>query len=335
MHKTTDLPDIGVEFNRLADRFEDYAKRAAKPVHLSVNLRQSQVRAGHLLQVAAEARAFDGDPWWRGGKSPAHPYDDGKGSANRYESDEEFHYLLWSYAVGSWLVMRFPERFRHNAAEWDWSPLAYDSKGRPLGKDGKPLRVKRYKNGKLLRATSSKKKEVSPADRRPPRKLAPGKYSWRLDGKIAREVDFYDEADCMEHLRVRAEVYADACRLLTDLITDSHEVPVLGTGVPVTRSQEMLSDWNALSDRQRNSMRALRELQALDADSRRQTSEIAKKAEGCTANTDGFKPLLSALVRRGLMESRTGSKGGYWLTARGREFLTEVDSYSAIENPSS
>jgi len=85
------------------------------------------------------------------------------------------------------------------------------------------------------------------------------------------------------------------------------------------------ADWNALTDRQRNCMRALLELRAFDADSRKTAEGIAVRAEGRGANPSGFKEPLSDLVRRGLVESRTGRAGGNWLTVEGREMLRLAD----------
>ena len=110
-------------------------------------------------------------------------------------------------AVGRWLAKRFPERFRHNAARWDWSRLAMNSKRQVLGPDGKPIRVRWYRKGKALRPGF-----------RPPARSLPGEYERRLSAKPAYADDFYDESDWLEHLRIQAEVYADACSTLSDLI---------------------------------------------------------------------------------------------------------------------
>ena len=101
------------------------------------------------------------------------------------------------------------------------------------------------------------------------------------------------------------------------------------------RSSAKLGDWNALTDRQRNCMRALLELRAFDADSRQRGQDIAVKAEGRDANVNGFKEPLSDLRGRGLVQSKTGSAGGYWLTCRGRELLTSFDADFAAANASS
>lgn len=46
-------------------------------------------------------------------------------------------------------------------------------------------------------------------------------YEWKYDGPIAGTTDFYDDADWLEHQRIRADVHATACRLLADLIAPS------------------------------------------------------------------------------------------------------------------
>ena len=92
--------------------------------------------------------------------------------------------------------------------------------------------------------------------------------------------------------------------------------------------------WNAVTDRQRNCMRALLELTALDAESRQTTDEIAVRTEGREAKANAFKEPLSDLVGRGLVESKTGRQGGYWLTVDGRELLAAFDIDSVGDNPS-
>ena len=101
------------------------------------------------------------------------------------------------------------------------------------------------------------------------------------------------------------------------------------------RSSAKLGDWNALTDRQRDCMRALLELKALDTDSRRRGQDIAVKAEGPGANANAFKGPLRNLVLRGLVQSRIGSAGGYWLTRHGHRLLAAFDADFAAVNTSS
>ncbi len=222
----TSLPSIAAGFRLLASRFQDFARRAEKSRHLLTNIAQTGIRAGRLLQDAAEAGAFEGESWWRDGKSPLHPYDDGKGCFIRYESDAEFFFQLWSTAIGSWLAERFPGRFRHDAAEWDWAHVATDEEGRLLGEDGKPLYGQWYKDGKPL-----------PEGFRWTPQCPHGEYAWRLEGKVAYREDSYDEADCLEHSRIRAEVYMDACCLLAEMVSDPH--PSQASDVPATAKHDL------------------------------------------------------------------------------------------------
>lgn len=80
-------------------------------------------------------------------------------------------------------------------------------------------------------------------------------------------------------------------------------------------------------------MRALLEMRAFDAESRRSANEIAPRAEGRGANVSGFKVPLSDLVNRGLGECKRGCKGGYWLTGDGRGLLAAFDIDSATDDP--
>jgi hypothetical protein len=104
-------------------------------------------------------------------------------------------------------VRAFPHRFREGAGSWDWSHILTDDRGRPLGKNGKCLERRWYKNGKLLRK-SFKGRQPGMV----------GSYELRLKGQFVRREELYDEADWMTHLRIRAEVYCDACLVLFDLI---------------------------------------------------------------------------------------------------------------------
>lgn len=98
---------------------------------------------------------------------------------------------------------------------------------------------------------------------------------------------------------------------------------------------ELRGEWNALTDRQRNCLGALHESRAFDADSRRCAKDIAASAEGRDAKAAGFKEPLSNLVVRKLTQRKTGRKGGYWLTARGRELLAAAESDVATGDHSS
>ncbi len=81
--------------------------------------------------------------------------------------------------------------------------------------------------------------------------------------------------------------------------------------------------WDSLTNRQRYCLQALNELRAFDAEHRMRAVDIAEAAEGRRANVNTFKEPLGELVRRGLIESKAGREGGYWLTSEGRT-LTEM-----------
>lgn len=197
---------IAREFFLLAERFEQWS-RSSRIQHLSVHLAANHVRAGRLLEQAAKAGGFEGESYWRNGE-PAHF----NFSQRTSPPDDEHWCLLWIFAIGPWLVKRFPDRFRKNAHAWDWKYVATDESGHPVDKNRRPLRGRWYKNGKAM-----------PRGFKPPSGGNRAGYSWRLEGELAWSTDFYDEADALEHQRVRAEVYADACRVLADFITSRIE----------------------------------------------------------------------------------------------------------------
>ena len=186
---------VAADFYQLAGRFQEYATRAVKPSHLLVDVEQSAVRAGRLLQEAANAGTFRTEKWWR----------EGMLDGWSFSSESEQFSWLWTFAVGS-LVKHHRPRFRDEAESWDWSHVATDEEGRPLGEDGKPLRRRWYKNGEPRSDDFCWNRS----------KVEPGKYERRLDVKPAKRTDFYGGSDTLAHLRVRAEVYADACRLLAE-----------------------------------------------------------------------------------------------------------------------
>lgn len=180
-------------FRRLAERFERYAREAEKPQHLATDLAQLSVQAGRLREELSEQLPELGKLGLEG---------------LTFKSEPERYSLLWVFNVGE-LAKEFPNRFRHNAAEWNWAHLAMDPEGRPLGKDRKPLRARRYRNGEPL-----------PDDWQGNETHKGERYEWRLEGELAYQHDFYDAADALAHLRIRAEVSADACRVLDDLLQD-------------------------------------------------------------------------------------------------------------------
>ena len=212
--------------------FDDFAKRATKSVHLANDIQETAVRAGRLLIEAIDANAFPKShvrktgEWWDrtsgrvpGGiiaVSPKFEWREGEPlPGDRPEYLEKVRNLsqphqftvCWIFAVGSWLVRHFPSRFRHGAAEYDWPHMAMGKDGRAIGKDGKPLRRRCSRDGQPL-PDDFVLTDDSPS----------GTYEFYLDGEIAYRHDFYDEADHLDHCRKRAEVYADACRVLVDLM---------------------------------------------------------------------------------------------------------------------
>ena len=128
----------------------------------------------------------------------------------------------------------------------------------------------------------------------------------------------------------------DAGQPLNELPPKDHRsIPTTAVDSDLKSQRGQTSDWDALTDRQRNCMRALRELRAFDADSRKSARDIAKKAEGRDANVNGFKQPLSDLVARRLLQSKTGREGGYWLADTGRELLASQDQDPLTNDPSS
>ena len=230
---------IASDYRKLAQRFEDYAKRTDNPHHIAVNLAASHVQAGRLLNEAIEARSFPKErqkinrAWWdlNTKRLPAGPFGDQAGES---ATDEQCA-MTWVFAVGSWLAKQFPSRFRQNAAAWYWRHTASDDDGKPIDKSGKTLRGQWYHNDTPL-------PDVFSMNDIP---VGSEGYRWELVGEPASVTDFYDDADHLEHGRVQAEIDAAACVVLAELLEN---VPN-ASGSHVIEAGKAL--WEAPSDEDR------------------------------------------------------------------------------------
>jgi len=248
------LKCLAREFLRLSGRFDRFVSLSEKVRHLAENVHQCAVQAGRLLVSAIDAGAFPGSArerngdWWdrRIGRVPGGPFaipgtfqwklgDPLPHQAPAYlvaaagAFDAQQFSAVWMFAVGSWLVRDFPDRFRDKARSYDWSQILTDKAGYPIGKNGKRLEPRWYKNGKLLPKSFEYAFQKDGAN-----------YSGRLNGRLVLREELYDEADWLAHLRIRAEVYSDACRVLAELIDPDEVASSHLTSIPiqyVTRSQ--------------------------------------------------------------------------------------------------
>lgn len=116
-----------------------------------------------------------------------------------HELDENAFWGLLMFPIIGWLRSRYPHAFKAGAGAFDWKAIRCDNKGRPVGKDGKAL-------GWTVT------EHVDPAS---------GKktISKQRDGEFVLVTDGYDELDWLEHSRARVGDWADACRLLSQLVT--------------------------------------------------------------------------------------------------------------------
>lgn len=241
------------DFRRLSRRFPEHVRRARKLGHLNMNLAATAVQASRLLVSAIDDGAFPESArdrnggWWdrSKGRVPGGPvtvegtirWSVGEPlpeqqprflAAASAPFDDAQYRRCWMMTISSWLTKAFPDRFRPGAAEWGWSHVAYDKDRRPLGRDKKPLKSRWYRNGRPL-----------PRTFKGPRPGDVGRYQWRLGGPALRVEELYDEDDWFADLGIRAEIYSDACLLLSDLIRpashkgDPAELPI----EYVTRSQ--------------------------------------------------------------------------------------------------
>jgi hypothetical protein len=104
------------------------------------------------------------------------------------------------------------------------------------------------------------------------------------------------------------------------VLTDDHEWRLADGAIraavpgPTTDPRE-----EPLGDRAQLVLVAMLQLKAFDADSRQSTAAIAKRALGPGVDANSLKPVVSELVTRELIDSRTGRGGGCWLKPAGRE----------------
>lgn len=77
-----------------------------------------------------------------------------------------------------------------------------------------------------------------------------------------------------------------------------------------------------LAERAQLVLIAMLELEAFDSDQRKTTAIITSKALGETSDANALKGVMAELKTRGLVKSKKGSGGGFWLSVRGTERST-------------
>jgi len=95
------------------------------------------------------------------------------------------------------------------------------------------------------------------------------------------------------------------------------------SNVPPIPDTDPSAVWNSLSFQKRNLLQALAllEAKAVGADTMWRAQDIVKKAESTAAKVNNFKKSLADLVHSGLIRSKTGRGGGYWLSQDGRKLV--------------
>lgn len=117
-----------------------------------------------------------------------------------------------------------------------------------------------------------------------------------------------EDCDRLDHrARVSLETWASDLAVHDDDRAGEH-----------ARARRDVVEGSRLSQRLRDLLEAVHELEMLDPHGRFTASDIALKAEGVTAGPELIKRPLAALVAQGLLQSHKGRGGGYWLTPAGR-----------------
>lgn len=82
-----------------------------------------------------------------------------------------------------------------------------------------------------------------------------------------------------------------------------------------------LAQLTSLPDGHLDCLQALREEKAFDLGSRIASDRIAMKALGASGDGAAIRDVLGEMVRNGLVASRVGRGGGYWLTTKGQALV--------------
>lgn len=238
------------ELRRLADLFDLHAKQDAKPEHLSRNVAELTPKAGRLLLQAIDAGAFPkadlerNGAWWDRaiGRIPGGPFvahsggfkwsaTDGGSGPDATITGTPTHdqaRLCWTFAVGSWLIKAFPQRFRQGGEQYDWTHIARDAEGHPVDASGRRIGHKWFLNGEPIDGDA-----VADAYRT----LADGDtLHAEADGKTVTVESQFDRDDVMAHCRAQADVNACACRLLAHLIEAKQTLADAGTRAVVNNT---------------------------------------------------------------------------------------------------
>ena len=119
-------------------------------------------------------------------------------------TDEEAH-RIWVMAL-QYLSATKPLAFKADAGAFDWKTYKTDTRGRPLGRDGKLLR---YVNTESIEEKTGRRKS-----------------RYQLAGEPVTTTDDYDSADWLAHLRNQVGDWADACGLLAGLVAEAADDPM-------------------------------------------------------------------------------------------------------------
>ncbi len=226
-------------FLELASRFEGFvAAPYAKSIHLVVDLDQHRITAARLLESATQ-REFLSDRW-----PVAYLQSDREGLVSkliRYKSEKERLALFWTFSIGSWLQLEYPTEFRADAGKLDWLHHRTTDTYRAAWAEFAP---------KFLDCIADARAGRLPPESKRVRFEAP-------EGSFVCIEEQYDKSDVLARHRMRAQAYADACRLLAKLIRPravddgAAKTRAGATGQTRNRSRrtepntEMVKVWNA------------------------------------------------------------------------------------------
>jgi hypothetical protein len=121
----------------------------------------------------------------------------------------------------------------------------------------------------------------------------------------------------VDWLRRRGHLSCEQHSVTPAVVADAFDRAAAAASAPPAGEQPPAGT-PALSEKQRDILVAMLEMQAFDSDSRKTTDEIAERVEGRGANGESYKQPVARLVRAKLLDRKRGAGGGLWLTPTGR-----------------
>lgn len=184
-------------FERLRDTLQRAASHATRQHALAVHLQRAAIQAGTLIQRAVDDGCFL-DDWMDHEGKPVRRLVTPERLGWKFNSPDEKSSMIWANTIGAWLRRSYPGRVKLDVGRYDWREYKQNSKGEPVGRDGKPLKYIRTEH-------------------------PDGRIEDKRSGELVRTTADYDERAALDHQFIRATDYTEACGLLAELFRERAE----------------------------------------------------------------------------------------------------------------